>query len=97
MANKVITEWEWNSRYSDTMEPDKIGRWARIMKFKEVTFAWISRMEINNKIIYSCKLYFPTLKNDTANDFKTFSNFDEAKEWCENQFINFRIFMQNGK
>jgi|GEM_PF-3470242 len=83
----------WYTRYSETMEPDRIGRWVRIMKYKEIVFAWISRMEINNKAFYSCKLYFPTLKNDTANDSKTFQNFEEAKKWCEDEFLNFKKFM----
>jgi hypothetical protein len=77
---------EYINRYSDNDLPDSFGRWARIGKFKNITIAWISRVEFGENIVFLASCYFPTLPNDTANETKNFKTLEEAKEFIENRW-----------
>lgn len=83
---------EYIPRYSNTEEPDDMGRWARLAIFKNIRIAWISRIENNEKVVFSVICHFPTMQNDTANEHKICSSFEEAKE-----FVNERWNWFNGR
>ena len=53
------------NRYSDTEEPDKHGRWTRIVYANNLQIAWISKIIIDDKNYYSVKDYFPSIHNDS--------------------------------
>ena len=89
MKNKI----EWGIRYSDTDEPDRFGRWARIMYLNSVPFAWVNRLDgiidSESSIRFSATLYFPTLMNDSARDHRLCLTYEEAKDFCETEFEKF--------
>ena len=86
---------QWGIRYSDTDEPDRFGRWARIMYLNSVPFAWVNRLDsiigqaAEPVVRFSATLYFPTLMNDSARDHKLCLTFEEAKDLCETEFEKF--------
>lgn len=53
------------NRYSDTNQPDKHGRWARIVYANNFQIAWISKVWIENKFFYSVNDYFPSAFTDS--------------------------------
>lgn len=73
-------------KYSDTDLPDNMGRWARIVVYKNIRIAWINRLEVKNNIVFSVTCYFPTMENDMANEYKTFFNLDEAKDFVKERW-----------
>ena len=82
---------EYFNRYSDTDLPDKMGRWARIGIYNKIRVSWISRVQTKDKIVFCASCHFPTMQNDTANEHKTFENFEEAKDFVSerwNWFLN---------
>lgn len=98
-----MSDWDnlikWENRYSDTMEDDDMGRWARIAncgilndgmpfidgKVSIHQIAWINRLNYSNKIHYMVSFYFP---HKGKSSFKTL---DEAKNEVENSF---KFFIQ---
>ena len=77
---------EYLNRYSDTDLPDDMGRWAINAVYKNIRIAWISRIEVRGEVIFSVSCYFPTLQNDTANEYKTCFSLDEAKEFVKERW-----------
>jgi hypothetical protein len=77
---------EYFNRYSDTDLPDKMGRWARIAVYKNIRIAWISRIEYEDKMIFSVTLHFPTMQNDTANESIVCESLLKAKEVTEERW-----------
>jgi len=77
---------EYFNRYSNTDLPDDMGRWARIAIFKNIRIAWISRLENKGKVIFSVSCHFPTMQNDTANEYKICHSLDEAKEFVNERW-----------
>lgn len=73
-------------RYSRTDNPDNMGRWARIAKYKGVQIAWVSRAktDLGSNFLVSCN--FPTMDNDTAKEHKVFDSFDDAKLFVEERW-----------
>lgn len=68
---KQMTKIEWENRYSNTMEDDDMGRWARIAYAGNFTsnfidgkptvfqIAWISKLIVKAKTMYVIKANFP--------------------------------------
>lgn len=52
------------NRYSETNQPDKHGRWARVVYANNFQIAWISKVWIETKFFYSVNDYFPSIYND---------------------------------
>ncbi len=77
---------EYFNRYSDTDLPDDTGRWARIAVYKDIRIAWISKVKVNNKDIFSVTCHFPTMQNDTANKHKICKTLDEAKKFISDEW-----------
>jgi hypothetical protein len=77
---------EYSHRYSSTELPDDMGRWARIAKYKNIRIAWISRLEIKDKVVFTVSCHFPTMQNDTANEHKVCYNIDEAKDFVKERW-----------
>lgn len=80
---------KWDNRYSDSDEPDKMGRWARIGYIehktkdptKRIKMSWISKVNY----VYIAYLYLG------EGGFKmNFSNLEDAKQYCENTINEFR-------
>jgi|TARA_B110000240_G_scaffold189932_1_gene230510 hypothetical protein len=82
---------EYKNRYSQTDKPDNLGRWARLAVYKNIRIAWISRIDIKGKIVFTVACHFPTMQNDTANEHKVFNSLDEAKDFVKERwdwFVN---------
>lgn len=77
---------EYYSRYSDSDLPDDEGRWARIAVYRNIRIAWIDRIEIEGKVIFSVTCHFPTMQNDLANEHKICFSIDEAKEFVKERW-----------
>lgn len=82
----VIIMIEYFPRYSDTDLPDDMGRWARTAVCKNIRIAWISRLEVKCKVLFSVSCHFPTMQNDAANEHKVCSSLDEAKAYIEERW-----------
>jgi hypothetical protein len=85
----IPKDLRWVTRYSQTDEPDKHGRWARMMVLNDITHAWVSRIVSNNEVVYSASLKFPTLQNDTIHDHFFDKDFTVVKEWCEAELAKY--------
>ena len=99
MKLKINTDIRWDSRYSETMDDDKQGRWARIAyagdfkkgfhKGKPCTFelAWVKKvvMENDGDVKFSIKYNFPSTGK------MCFDTLEEAKKEVENRF---KFFLQ---
>lgn len=77
---------EYYNRYSQTDEPDNLGRWARLAVYKNVRIAWISRVIVKEKTTFIVSLHFPTMQNDTANEHKTFASLKNSKQFIEKKW-----------
>jgi len=77
---------EYLNRYSQTDKPDDMGRWARTAIYKNIRIAWISRIEVKDIVVFSVSCHFPTIQNDTANEHKICSTFDEAKDFVKERW-----------
>ncbi len=51
----------YESRYSETDEPDKFGRWARVARVNWVKIAWVNRMDKNT---FTIQFFFPVDETD---------------------------------
>lgn len=74
------------NRYSNTDLPDNMGRWARLVEYKNIRIAWISRIESHGKVMFLARCYFPTMRNDTANENKVCKSLDDAKEFVSERW-----------
>ncbi len=100
ITNKLI----WTSRYSETDEPDKHGRWARvaylgsnkILGHRQV--AWINRVQFKDHkqkdtVIFSIQGYFP---HNTGTYVDKAETFIEAKKKVEREWNKFiRTIIKN--
>jgi hypothetical protein len=83
-------KFRWDERYSSTMQPDDMGRWARIgyvgnPKIKEGKYtlfevAWIKQKEHNNEILFVVSPLFPYKSK------YLFNSLDDAKVEIEKEF-----------
>lgn len=83
-------KFTWDERYSSTMQPDDMGRWARIayvgnfgIKEGKITVfevAWIKQKEHNNEILFVVSPSFPYQSK------YVFKTLEEAKESVEKEF-----------
>lgn len=98
MIKKINPAVYWLPRYSDTMENDKQGRWARVayagsnpekpfyrgkISFWEI--AWIDKLINNDKLFFVIKFQFPS--NHVSKN--VFENLEEAKKTVEKAFVYF--------
>ena len=74
------------NRYSQTDAPDDVGRWARTAIYKNIRIAWISRLEVKGKVVFSVSCHFPTRQSDIANEYKVCYSLDEAKEFVNERW-----------
>lgn len=82
---------EYKNRYSQTVQPDEMGRWARLAVYKNIRIAWISKHLAIGGYVFSVTCHFPTMQNDTANEHKVFNSLDEAKDFVKERwewFVN---------
>jgi hypothetical protein len=98
-------EIKWYSKYSETNEVDKFGRWARVAKDRDqVLIAWVNRVEFEDRdgdieegtesyplrVFFSTTLYFPTVPNNNSpNEIGKFDTAEEAKEWVAGKWTEF--------
>lgn len=92
-------EFIWDTRYSNTDEPDYMGRWARLLIYKGMLFAWVNRDGYNkpdgrNDILFTIHGYFPINRNDMPQYVASASTFEEAKELAEAKLREFIIKMR---
>ena len=73
-------------RYSDTELPDDMGRMAITAIYKNIRIAWISRLEVKDRVVFSVSCHFPTMQNDTANEHNVCLTFDEAKDFVKERW-----------
>jgi hypothetical protein len=86
--NKV--DFIWDERYSFTMQPDDIGRWARIafvgkpgfksIKSTQFEIAWIYQNLTKEELLFIIKPQFPFKGKYIA------KTLDEAKQIVEEEF-----------
>lgn len=88
---------EYISRYSQTDEPDDMGRWARMGVFNNIRICWIGRYELKEKTLFFASCHFPTMQNDTSNEHKGFDSFKDAKEFVEERWNWFLLNTQYNK
>ena len=91
-CTKIISKIVWSNRYSDTMSPDKHGRWMRTMAFNQVPHANINLLSWAGSLedsCYSAKLHFPTLISDGMHNHKIDDNPDMLKIWCEVELLKY--------
>ena len=83
-------EITYESRYSDTEEFDKQGRWARVAKINGVQIAWINKVEVVGQTVFIVTCEFPTKKNSgTPRESVTRATEDGAKEFVKNTWDKF--------
>lgn len=81
---------EYYSRYSDTDDSDRMGRWARIAVLNKIQIAWISRVTIKGVHKYSTSCDFPTRLNDISKEHKLCESLAEAKEFIKERWEWFK-------
>jgi len=82
----IPSNLRWVNRYSQSSEPDKHGRWARVMYVDDVQYAWVNRLDVDGRIRYSVRLNFPTkASSDNPHDHIIEMDFKSAKAWCEKE------------
>jgi hypothetical protein len=99
MAIKI----QWLPRYSETMQPDKLGRWARVGyagHFKGFGFfrckvalweiAWISKLKFKGEEKFLIQYKFP------SNGLSTFDDLPRAKREVQKSFNWFIKMVTNG-
>tara|TARA_R110000787_G_scaffold7178_8_gene24733 strand:+ start:2499 stop:2759 length:261 start_codon:yes stop_codon:yes gene_type:complete len=78
-------------RYSSTDQFDFKGRWARVVVYKDIQIAWISKFKATGDNLFFVDNKFPTMYNDSARETEAFKTLYEAKEFVEERwewFIN---------
>ena len=48
------------SRYSETDEPDKHGRWARLYYYNGVLVSWVSKIKRGSEFVFQTTDFFPS-------------------------------------
>jgi hypothetical protein len=76
-------------RYSRTDEPDGHGRWARIVMYKDLRIAWISKITGISTDKYMCILSFPTSSGDLENF--VLESYKEAQDIVKDRWATFLI------
>ena len=88
---------EWINRYSDTDDPDKQNRWARIAYYHEkeqvldsykYRLGWVNMINYNGITKYELSLYFP-VSNHHNGYIKMFDSYKECQEELEKLFKEF--------
>lgn len=89
----------WMSRYSETNESDKKGRWARICYYNGLRIANIAGYEVKNKQLIEGKIctpniffvdiFFPASSNEYYGK-EACKTEAEAKKWTEEMFEAFK-------
>lgn len=74
-------------RYSRTDEPDEKGRWARIVMYKGLKIAWISKLPGTSMYLFS--LYFPTSSGDL--EHSVCDSYKEAQDIVKDRWATFLI------
>lgn len=85
----LTTGFCWHPRYSQTEEPDKQGRWARLCFYRQFLIAWISRQKVNDTVVYVVTDYFPSNGNSNPCFVEATEDFEKAKEGVEKRFNEF--------
>ncbi|WP_159523765.1 hypothetical protein [Sunxiuqinia indica] len=92
-ANKLCklstSGFYWQTRYSQTDEPDNQGRWARLCFYRQFLIARISRVQVKETVIFVATDYFPTDGNSNPCFVDTKEDFVKAKEGVEKRFNEF--------
>lgn len=85
----------WINRYSDTMEDDKFGRWARIAFISEginsLEIAWIRKCKLLSEKEYKFHIEF----NFPRKGEYIFKTLKEAKKQVKEDLEQFIILCQN--
>jgi hypothetical protein len=81
-----MSDYQTKIRYSETECPDKYGRWARVVQYKEITIAYIAQVQG----IYRVHLFFPVNSEANQITIKTFSVYRNAEKWAKKQFETFK-------
>ena len=82
---------EYLERYSTTDELDKLGRWARIAVFKQITIAWISKhKDENGDYIFMVNNRFPTMCNNQANETRICKSLEASKDFVNERWEWFK-------
>lgn len=85
-----MNKFEWRTRYSETDEPDKQGRWARLCYYNGLMIAWVNRHEsMFGNFFYTVTDYFPSIKNDNPCFVGKYKDFNYAKSDVEERFNKF--------
>lgn len=82
----------WAVRYSETDEPDKQGRWARICYFKGKLICWVSKtVTIDLPTYYKVTDFFPSmdLANPCYSGIELTKDFETIKAEVELRFKEF--------
>lgn len=83
-------ELEWHNKYSDTDEPDRYDRWARICYFKGFKIGKISKIAYRYPAEFTLLTFFPAVKGSKPYHLSTRDNFQAAKEALEFYWERFR-------
>ena len=94
-GNTVLSaaDVRWLPRYSETMEDDKQGRWARVAyagKFDNIGFykdkvcrweiAWVKKIDIKGELKFTVSYLYP------SNSKHIFDNLEDAQKEVEDSF-----------
>lgn len=89
----------WLTRYSDTDENDKFGRWARIGYYNGFMICWVTGFIVKDGVVsekehgvpnlFFPNLNFPTSQNQSSATGK-FDTFEEAKKFTQEMFLDFK-------
>ena len=95
IGNTVLSaaDVRWLPRYSETMEDDKQGRWARVAyagKFDNIGFykdkvcrweiAWVKKIDIKGELKFTVNYLYP------SNSKHIFDNLEDAQKEVEDSF-----------
>lgn len=83
-----MTKLEIRTRYSETDESDKNGRWARLVYCNGRLIAWIS-LDKNVPNYYLTRTFFPVHDNDMPLAHDHFETYQQAFEWVEYHWDQF--------
>lgn len=97
---KKIRPIVWENRYSNTMDDDKLGRWARIahagrndsylgvFRGKRCSWqiAWVSKLKHEDKVSFLVNYYFP------SNETTVFEKLEHAQKAV---VVAFKHFIRN--
>jgi imidazoleglycerol phosphate synthase glutamine amidotransferase subunit HisH len=83
-----MTPYHFEPLYSPNENADKQGRWARVVFYKKVVIAYITRPEqLHTYFVHS---YFPILETSHPLHTKSFADYKDAQEWIITEFEKFK-------